>query len=90
MEEADFSSWYETEHPRVLGVLCAFSGELDRTGFHAGQPIVQTLVLCRITVPLRQVVTTAKQVAVAGDTLTLLDDKNDAIATYERVRIPIP
>jgi RNA polymerase sigma-70 factor (ECF subfamily) len=29
MDEADFSAWYETEHPRVLGVLCALSGQLD-------------------------------------------------------------
>ncbi len=26
---SDFSTWYESEHPRVLGVLCALSGELD-------------------------------------------------------------
>jgi hypothetical protein len=29
MDDVDFSAWYETEHPRVLGVLCALSGELD-------------------------------------------------------------
>jgi RNA polymerase sigma-70 factor, ECF subfamily len=29
MEEIEFASWYEREHPRVLGVLCALSGELD-------------------------------------------------------------
>jgi RNA polymerase sigma-70 factor (ECF subfamily) len=29
MDDVDFSAWYEDEHPRVLGVLCALSGELD-------------------------------------------------------------
>jgi RNA polymerase sigma-70 factor (ECF subfamily) len=29
MEDLEFASWYEREHPRVLGVLCALSGELD-------------------------------------------------------------
>jgi RNA polymerase sigma-70 factor (ECF subfamily) len=29
MDDLDFSSWYEQEHPRVLGVLCALSGDLD-------------------------------------------------------------
>lgn len=29
MEPTDFSTWYESEHPKVLGVLCALSGELD-------------------------------------------------------------
>ena len=29
MEDVDFTAWYESEHPRVLGVLCALSGELD-------------------------------------------------------------
>jgi DNA-directed RNA polymerase specialized sigma24 family protein len=29
MDDVDFSTWYEAEHPRVLGVLCALSGELD-------------------------------------------------------------
>lgn len=29
MDDVDFSAWYEVEHPRVLGVLCALSGELD-------------------------------------------------------------
>ncbi len=29
MDDVDFSAWYESEHPRVLGVLCALSGELD-------------------------------------------------------------
>lgn len=29
MDDVDFTSWYESEHPRVLGVLCALSGELD-------------------------------------------------------------
>jgi RNA polymerase sigma-70 factor (ECF subfamily) len=29
MDDLDFSAWYAQEHPRVLGVLCALSGELD-------------------------------------------------------------
>ena len=29
MDDVDFTSWYASEHPRVLGVLCALSGELD-------------------------------------------------------------
>jgi RNA polymerase sigma-70 factor (ECF subfamily) len=29
VDDVDFSAWYESEHPRVLGVLCALSGELD-------------------------------------------------------------
>jgi RNA polymerase sigma factor (sigma-70 family) len=29
MDDVDFASWYSAEHPRVLGVLCALSGELD-------------------------------------------------------------
>ena len=29
MDDVDFSAWYESEHPRVLGVLSALSGELD-------------------------------------------------------------
>ena len=29
MGHEDFESWYRSEHPRVIGVLCAISGDVD-------------------------------------------------------------
>ena len=43
MDDLDFASWYEHEHPRVLGVLCALSGELDASRDATDEAFVRAL-----------------------------------------------
>ena len=43
MDNLDFASWYEHEHPRVLGVLCALSGELDASRDATDEAFVRAL-----------------------------------------------
>jgi RNA polymerase sigma-70 factor, ECF subfamily len=43
MDDQDFASWYEHEHPRVLGVLCALSGELDASRDATDEAFVRAL-----------------------------------------------
>jgi RNA polymerase sigma-70 factor (ECF subfamily) len=43
MDDLDFASWYEHEHPRVLGVLCAISGELDASRDATDEAFVRAL-----------------------------------------------
>jgi RNA polymerase sigma-70 factor (ECF subfamily) len=43
MDDLDFTSWYEHEHPRVLGVLCALSGELDAARDATDEAFVRAL-----------------------------------------------
>ena len=43
MDNLDFAAWYEAEHPRVLGVLCALSGELDTARDATDEAFVRAL-----------------------------------------------
>ena len=43
MDNLDFATWYEAEHPRVLGVLCALSGELDASRDATDEAFVRAL-----------------------------------------------
>jgi heat shock protein HslJ len=63
---------------------------VDRAGLHTGRQIVQSAVLCRLTLPLRQLMTTATEVVVAADRLTLLRGESQTLATFQRVKTPPP